>query len=127
MQDADAHLAVGVDVGVEDGRLELHLGRHERVLRREGEARAEEAAAVRGRVVGEHEHHLPLEDVVVVQAHADARDGVLVGLHLLELPREKAGGGGGGRCHGGWSVGKSHVSRGGLWWWGGRFEEEVEV
>lgn len=42
MQDGDADVAVGVDVRVEEGRLEAHLWWEEWVLGWEGEARAEE-------------------------------------------------------------------------------------
>jgi hypothetical protein len=97
MQDGDAHVAGRVYVWVEDGRLEFHFGRHVRVFQREREARAEEAAAVELAVVGDHEHDLPLEDVAVDEAAADAGD-VFVRLHLLQLAGEHAA-----RCCGGHS------------------------
>ena len=48
-------------------------------------------------VVRYHQHHFPLEDVVVHQPAADAGN-VLVFLHLLELFAEDEGGGGDGGC-----------------------------
>ena len=42
-------------------------------------------------VIGNHEHDLPLEDVIANQSAADARY-VFVALHLLELPTQEPGG-----------------------------------
>lgn len=100
MQDGYADVAAGVDVGVEDGGLEAHLRRHERVFSGESQAGAEEAAAVEFGVVVDHEHDFPLEDVVIDET-AGYAGYVLVVLHLLELAGEEAGGGGGRRGHGG--------------------------
>lgn len=46
VQDADADLAVGVDVGVEDFAQEAHGGRGERVVWRESESGGEQSARV---------------------------------------------------------------------------------
>lgn len=99
VQDADAHVAVGVDVWVEERRLEAHLGRQQRVLGGEGQTGAEEASTVVLCFVVDHEHDFPLEDVGVDQPAGDAGYALVV-LHLLELAGKEAGGGGGGR-HGG--------------------------
>lgn len=63
----------------------FHLGRHVGVLGREMEQASETAAAIEATAfVGQHEHDLPFEDIVIDQAAADAGN-VLVALHLLEL------------------------------------------
>lgn len=109
MQYTDAHVAVGVDVRVEERSFEAHLGRQEGVLGWEGEARAEEATAVVLGLVVDHEHDFPLEDVGVDEAAGDAGDGLVV-LHLLELAGEEARGGGGGRhAEKGWFEGRVSV------------------
>ena len=46
-------------------------------------------------IIRDHEHDLPLQHVIVHQPTAYAWD-ILVTLHLLELPTQKAGGCGGG-------------------------------
>ena len=56
---------------MEDVRLKPHLGRHERVVGGEAEPGPEEAAAVELAVVRDHQHHLPLVDVVINQAARD--------------------------------------------------------
>ena len=72
-----------------DGRDKLHLGRHMRILWGKVQQASETATTVEtAALVGQHEHDLPLKDVVVDQTAADAGD-VLVALHLLELATQK--------------------------------------
>ena len=40
-------------------------------------------------IIGNHQHNLPLKDIVIDQPDTDSRD-VLVGLHVLELAGEHA-------------------------------------
>lgn len=77
--------------------LKLHLGRHERIVLGERQTGFEKPAAVELAVVGDHEHHLPLVDVVVDEADTDVGQ-VFVVLHLEELAAEEGCGGGGGHC-----------------------------
>lgn len=62
VQDADADLTVGVDVGVEDFAKEAHGRRGERVVGREGEGGGEQAACV-GRGGGPRDEGFPQEQV----------------------------------------------------------------
>lgn len=41
-------------------------------------------------IIGNHQHNLPLKDVIVHQSAADPGDTIVIGLHLLELAREHA-------------------------------------
>lgn len=104
MQDGDADFAALVDcdkivseiakkqtgierltIGMPDGCDKLHLGRHVWVLSGKMEQASETATAIEtAAFVGQHEHDLPLKDIVIDQAAADAGN-VLVALHLLEL------------------------------------------
>lgn len=49
-------------------------------------------------VVTNHQHHLPLEDIVVHQPAGNSRE-VLCRLHVLELSCEEPRGASGGLCH----------------------------
>ena len=69
MEDGNANLAVGVDVGVEHRRCESHDRRGVGEVVREIKNSLEEAALIHG-VGWTDDEHVPLEDVVV--GHADA-------------------------------------------------------
>lgn len=92
MQDGDTDISVGINVRVPDRSFELHLWWHEWIILREAEPGSEKPSPVELAVVRDHQHHLPLVNIVVNQADADVRQ-VLISLHLLELPAEKGGGG----------------------------------
>ena len=121
MQDRDAESAVGVNVGVEwDRRLEFEGRRQEGIFRWEVEVTAEIASyeeklgvrslldtmkvrevgvgtAVVFAVVRDHEHHLPLEHVVIYQSARDSWQ-VFCLLHSLQLSRQEPGGSSGRGC-----------------------------
>lgn len=83
-----------------DWRHKLHLWRGKRIVGRETESSLEEAPAIQlAGVVCNHEHHLPLVNVVVDQAGRNVER--LVVLHRLELAGQEGSGAGDG--HGcGW-------------------------
>ena len=67
MEDGDAEVAVGVDVGVVEGASELEGWRSVGVFGGEGHGGEEVAAIVEGVGVQNYEANVPCEDVVVFQ------------------------------------------------------------
>lgn len=67
VQDGYAQVPVGVDVGVEEGAVELEGGRCVGVVWGEVHVGAEIAGVVEGGGVDDYEGDVPVEDVVVVE------------------------------------------------------------
>ena len=67
MQDGDAEFAVGVDVGMEEGSVELEGGRGVGVVLGEVHLGFEISAVVEGIGVDDDESNVPVEDVIVVE------------------------------------------------------------
>lgn len=67
MEDGDAEVAVGVDVGVVEGASELEGWWSVRVVGRKGHGGEEVAAVVEGVGIEDYEADVPGEDVVVFE------------------------------------------------------------
>ena len=76
MEDGDAEVAVGIDVGVVEGAGELEGGRGVGVVAGEGHGGEKVAGVVEGVGVEDYETDLPGEYVVVFEL----KDGVLIRL-----------------------------------------------
>jgi hypothetical protein len=84
LEDVEADVAVGVDVGVEAGGVEPHLGRLVRVLGVEGEPEAVGGALVSG-AGGPGDGAHPVEDVVPLRERRHARVAAHHQRHQLRL------------------------------------------
>jgi len=86
MQDRDTDISIGIDCATEPGlanspaalllvgsytvwmpdwSFEFHLWRHEGIILREAESGFEKSSSIELTVVGDHQHHLPLINIVV--------------------------------------------------------------
>mmetsp|Transcript_31325 Transcript_31325/g.78807 ORF Transcript_31325/g.78807 Transcript_31325/m.78807 type:complete len:275 (-) Transcript_31325:172-996(-) len=92
MQDRDAHVAVGVHVGVPDRGDKLHLGRPVRVSLGEYQLAVEDAALVQGlRWAGQA--HIPLVEVRLIRKpRREELGGALAQLFELLLKHQRAAG-----------------------------------
>ena len=67
MEDRDTKLSIGVDVGVEDGMIELKGRRAVGVVGWEVHFRFKIASVVEGVGIDDDESHVPVEDVIMVE------------------------------------------------------------